>query len=91
MITPATPDPNAAQALFVKMGECTGRVSSSGGGAVPLALTHPEDCAAVKISPDGKQVAYFGETEKSTILMGFSRGIILHGLSIANRWPSFLT
>ncbi len=70
MMIPTTPDPNAAQVLFVKKGECTVMsVSSSGGGAVPVTLTNPEDCAAVKISPDGKQVAYFGETEKSTIFL----------------------
>ncbi len=70
MMTPPTPDPNAAQVLFVKMGECTVMsVSSSGGGAVPLTLTNPEDCVTAKISPDGKQVAYFGESEESTIFL----------------------
>ena len=70
MVTPATPDPDAAQLLFVKMGAYTVMsVSSSGGGAVLLTLPPPADCAAAKISPDGEQIAYFDEMEKSTIFL----------------------
>ena len=44
-------------------------VSTSGGGAIPVTLTPPDDCASASISPDDTQIAYFGQVENSTIFL----------------------
>jgi Tol biopolymer transport system component len=42
-------------------------VSISGGGAQSITTNPPADCAAVKISPDGKRMAYLGLPDRDTI------------------------
>lgn len=69
-MAPVTPDPNAAQILFMQTGECTAMsISTSGGSVTPLTLTPPADCASSKISPNGEQIAYFGESQNTTIFL----------------------